>query len=176
MRARIARAAVPPESGALRERLDALASEAATAMTELRELARGIHPPALAQGGLLPALNALARRSRVPVRIKAPAGRRLPEPVEVAAYYVVAEALTNATKHAEASIVTVEVEIDTTPADAVLRVQVRDDGRGGAHFTGGSGLLGLKDRVDTLGGRLALHSRPGTGTAVLAEFPLQHTA
>jgi signal transduction histidine kinase len=109
------------------------------------------------------------------VRIKAPADRRLPEPVEVAAYYVVAEALTNATKHAEPSIVTVEVEIDTTPAGTVLRVQVRDDGRGGAHFTDGSGLLGLKDRVETLGGRLALNSGPGTGTAVLAEFPLQRT-
>jgi signal transduction histidine kinase len=173
MRARIARAAVPPESGALTEQLEALAAEAATAMTELRELARGIHPPTLAQGGLLPALNALARRSRVPVRIKAPAGRRLPEPVEIAAYYVVAEALTNATKHAEPSIVTVEVEIDTTPASVVLRVQVHDDGRGGARFTGGTGLLGLKDRVETLGGRLALHSAPGAGTAVLAEFPLQ---
>jgi signal transduction histidine kinase len=107
------------------------------------------------------------------VRIKAPAGRRLPEPVEIAAYYVVAEALTNATKHAEPSIVTVEVEIDTTPAGAVLRVQVHDDGRGGAHFTGGTGLLGLKDRVEALGGRLALHSAPGAGTAVQAEFPLQ---
>jgi signal transduction histidine kinase len=175
MRARIARRAVPLESGALREQLEALASEATTAMTELRELARGIHPPTLAQGGLFPALNALARRSRVPVQIKAPAGRRLPEPVEVAAYYVVAEALTNATKHAEPSIVTVEVEIDTTPDGTVLRVQVRDDGRGGAQFTGGSGLLGLKDRVETLGGQLALDSRPGIGTAVLAEFPLQRT-
>ncbi|MHA6616684.1 AAA family ATPase [Pseudonocardia sp. DLS-67] len=173
MRARIARAAVPPESGALREQLEALAAEAATAMTELRELARGIHPPTLAQGGLLPALGALGRRSRVPVRIKASAGRRLPEPVEVAAYYVVAEALTNATKHAEPSIVTVEVEIDTTPAGVVLRVRVHDDGHGGAHFTGGTGLLGLRDRVETLGGRLTLHSAPGAGTAVLAEFPLQ---
>ncbi|OLS99469.1 hypothetical protein BJF90_08065 [Pseudonocardia sp. CNS-004] len=173
MRARIARRAVPPESGALREQLEALAAEASTAMTELRELARGIHPPTLAQGGLLPALNALARRSRVPVRIKAPTGHRLPEPVEVAAYYVVAEALTNATKHAEPSIVTVEIEIDTTPPDTVLRVQVHDDGRGGAHFTGGTGLLGLKDRVETLGGRLTLHSGPTTGTAVLAEFPLR---
>jgi GAF domain-containing protein len=155
MRARIARRAVPPESGALREQLEALATEAATAMTELREL---------------------ARRSRVPVRIKAPTGPRLPEPVEVAAYYVVAEALTNATKHAEPSVVTVEVEIDTTRADTVLRVQVHDDGRGGAHFTGGTGLLGLKDRVETLGGRLTLHSGPGPGTAVLAEFPLRRAA
>ncbi|WP_433506732.1 AAA family ATPase [Pseudonocardia halophobica] len=171
MRARIARAAVPPESGALREQLEALAAEAAVAMNEVRELARGIHPPTLAQGGLLPALKALARRSRVPVRIKAPAGRRLPEPVEVAAYYVVAEALTNATKHAEPSIVTVEVEVNGTSADTVLRVEVRDDGRGGAHFTGGSGLLGLRDRVETLGGRLTLHSDPEAGTAVLAEFP-----
>jgi signal transduction histidine kinase len=72
--------------------------------------------------------------------------------------------------------VTVEVEIDTTRADTVLRVQVHDDGRGGAHFTGGTGLLGLKDRVETLGGRLTLHSGPGPGTAVLAEFPLRRAA
>jgi signal transduction histidine kinase len=173
MRARLARAAVPPESGTLRDELDALAADATTAMIELRELARGIHPPTLARGGLLPALNALARRSRVPVQFTALADRRLPEPIETAAYYVVAEALTNATKHADASTVTVRVEIDTVPAGAVLRVQVHDDGRGGAQFTGGSGLLGLKDRVETLGGRLALHSAPGTGTTVQAEFPLQ---
>jgi signal transduction histidine kinase len=172
LRARTARAAVPPGSGRLVEELDALATEATTAMTELRELARGIHPSTLTKGGILPALNALARRSPVPVQIKALTDQRLSEPIETAAYYVVAEALTNATKHADASTVTVMVEIDTIPAGAVLKVQVHDDGRGGALFTGGSGLLGLKDRVETLGGRLAVHSAPGTGTTVQAEFPL----
>jgi signal transduction histidine kinase len=173
MRARMARAAVPPDAGTLRDQLDAIATEATTAMTELRELARGIHPPTLTEGGLLPALKALARRAGVPVQIEALTDRRLPEPLETAAYYVVAEALTNATKHADASTVTVRVEIDTIPDVTVLQVQVHDDGRGGAHFTGGSGLLGVKDRVETLGGRLAVHSTAGTGTTVQAEFPLQ---
>lgn len=174
MRARMARADVPPGSGTLSDKLEALATEATTAMTELRELARGIHPATLAEGGLRPALNALARRSHVPVQIEAPADRRLPEPIETAAYYVVAEALTNASKHADASIVTVTIEIDTTPAGSVLQIRVHDDGHGGAHFADGSGLLGLKDRVETLGGRIGVHSAPGTGTTVQAELPLQH--
>jgi signal transduction histidine kinase len=173
MHARMAQAAVPAESGALKEELDALVTEATTAMTELRELARGIHPPTLAEGGLRPAVNALARRSLVPVKVEVPAERRLPEPVETAAYYIVTEALTNATKHADASVVTVTVETDTTSAGAVLRVGVHDDGRGGARLTGGSGLLGLKDRVEALGGRLTVRSTPGTGTTVEAELPLQ---
>jgi signal transduction histidine kinase len=168
MRARMARTAAPSGSGASREALEALATEATTAMSELRELAHGLHPATLAENGLLPALKALARRSPVPVRLDAPAGRRLPEPIEVAAYYVVAEALTNA---ADASTVTVTVGTDTTPTGAVLRVRVHDDGRGG-RSTGGSGLLELRDRVEALGGGLAVHSAPGTGTTVQAELPL----
>jgi signal transduction histidine kinase len=125
----------------------------------------------------------LARRSPVPVEVEVPAGRRLPEPIETTAYYVVAEALTNATKHADASTVTVTVETitiqtgtietNTAPAGAVLRVRVHDDGRGGARIAGGSGLLGLRDRVETLRGRFAVHSAPGTGTTVQAQLPLQ---
>jgi signal transduction histidine kinase len=173
MHARMARAKVPAGSDALKEELDALATEATTAMTELRELARGIHPPTLVEGGLRPAVKALARRSPVPVKVDVPADRRLPEPLETAAYYIVSEALTNATKHADASVVTVTVETAGAPAGAVLHVRVHDDGRGGARFTGGSGLLGLKDRVEALGGRLTVRSTSGTGTTVEAELPLQ---
>jgi signal transduction histidine kinase len=140
---------------------------------ELRETARGIHPAILAEGGLRPALETLARRSPIPVDLQVHADERLPEPVEVSAYYVVAEALTNAAKHARASAVTVTAEADTT--DAVLRVTVRDDGAGGADFTGGTGLAGLKDRVEALGGRILLHSPRGAGTSLCAELPLTAT-
>ncbi|GEL25219.1 hypothetical protein PSU4_41730 [Pseudonocardia sulfidoxydans NBRC 16205] len=176
MRARMAQASAAAGSATLHEELDALVAEATTAMTELRELARGIHPPTLAEGGLRSALNALARRSPVPVQVEVPAGRRLPDPIETAAYYVVAEALTNAAKHADASVVTVTVEVGTGAAGAVVCVAVRDDGRGGAHLGGGSGLLGLKDRVEALGGRLLVRSAPGAGTVIQAELPLPSTA
>ena len=116
------------------------------------------------------ALETLARRSPIPVDLRVHAGERLPEPVEVSAYYLVAEALTNAAKHARASAVTVTAEADTT--DAVLRVTVRDDGGGGADFTRGTGLAGLKDRVEALGGRIFVDSPPGAGTTLRAELPL----
>jgi signal transduction histidine kinase len=99
--------------------------------------------------------------------------KRLPEPIEVATYYLVAEALTNTAKHANASTVHVQVDTDDTDAgEPVLRVSVRDDGRGGADPHGGSGLVGLKDRLEALGGRLLLHSPPGAGTTLRAELPL----
>jgi signal transduction histidine kinase len=105
-------------------------------------------------------------RSRAAVAIK----KRLPEPIEIATYYLVAEALTNTAKHAHASTVHVQVDIDDTDAgEPVLRVSVRDDDRGGADPHGGSGLVGLKDRLQALGGRLWLHSPPGAGTALRAE-------
>ena len=156
---RAARAAVPPELGDLGADLDRAAAAAAGALDELREIARGIHPAILAEGGLRPALKVLARRSPVPVDLQVRADGRLPEPVEVSAYYVVAEALTNAAKHARASAVSVQVEV----AGDVLRVAVRDDGAGGADFTGGTGLAGLKDRVEALGGRIFLDSPPRGG-------------
>jgi signal transduction histidine kinase len=136
----------------------------------VREIARGIHPAVLAEGGLRPALKTLARRSPVPVDLQVNADGRLPEPVEVSAYYIVAEALTNAAKHARASAVTVTADAD--PAGAVLRVTVRDDGVGGADFTGGTGLAGLRDRVEALGGRIFVDSPPGAGTTLRAELPL----
>jgi signal transduction histidine kinase len=163
---RAAQAAVPP--GALAEELEAATEELTGALDELRELARGIHPAVLAEGGLRPALRMLARRSAVPIRLDVRIEDRPPEPVEVAAYYVVAEALTNTTKYAEATAVDVEVDVD----DGMLRLVVRDDGRGGADVAGGSGLVGLKDRVEALGGRLVLDSPSGRGTTLRIVLPL----
>jgi signal transduction histidine kinase len=164
------RAAVPPEADELKVQLDEVAAEVVSTLDELRELARGIHPSVLAKGGLRPALNTLARRSAVPVDLHMRIDERLPEQIEIAAYYVVSEALTNVVKHAHAA--NVQVEVQTGEGDAVLRVQVRDNGRGGADLSGGTGLVGLKDRVEALGGRLSVQSTSGAGTTVHAELPL----
>ncbi|WP_345133242.1 GAF domain-containing sensor histidine kinase [Dactylosporangium darangshiense] len=147
--------------------LDGIAAGLTEALDDLREIARGIHPAILAEGGLVPALKALARRSSVPVELNIRTSVRLPEPLEVSAYYVVAEGLTNVAKHARASVATVTVEV----VDEQVRVSVRDDGTGGATFTG-SGLVGLKQRVEMLGGRISLDSPPGAGTILQAELPL----
>jgi GAF domain-containing protein len=158
------------DAGELAAQMDLAADEVTGALKELREVARGLHPAALAKGGLRLALKALARRSTVPVHLDVDVGvdRRLPEPIELAAFYVVSEALTNTAKHARATVVTVRVE---TSADE-LRIRVRDDGHGGAHLAGGSGLVGLTDRVEALGGRLSLDSPPGAGTTVQIALPL----
>jgi signal transduction histidine kinase len=168
LHARLAQEAVPG-SCELAARLDALAAEATMAMAELRDLARGIHPAALAEGGLRAALRGLARSSTVPVGLEVRVEGRLPEQVETAAYFTVAEALTNTTKHANATVVTVAVEVD----DGVLRIRVSDDGGGGADPGAGSGLVGLKDRVEALGGRFSVHTAPDAGTTVHAELPLR---
>ncbi|MCU1614509.1 MAG: histidine kinase [Frankiales bacterium] len=168
---RAAREAVPVGATDLATRLDRIALGMGGALDELREIARGIHPAALAQGGLGPALKTLARRSPVPVRLNARVDRRLPEPVELAAYYVVAEALTNTAKHAHASV----VDVSAADGDGVLRIEVHDDGRGGGHAGGGSGLVGLTDRVEALGGRLTVHSPPGAGTTLRVTLPITAT-
>src|SRR6266852_4027394 len=115
-------------------------------MEELREIAHGLHPAILTESGLRPALRALARRSAVPVSLDVQVAGRPPEAVEIAAYYAVSEALTNVAKHAHASA----AEVEVTAGDDALRVDIRDDGRGGADFGRGSGLVGLKDRVEAL--------------------------
>ena len=163
-----ARAAAPPGAQELTTHLDEMAAEVGGVLDELRELARGVHPVALAEGGLRPALKTLARRSAVPVRLDVRVDGRLPEPVELAAYYVVAEALTNAAKHADASV----VDVQLATGEGVLHVLVRDDGRGGAGLTRGSGLAGLQDRVEALGGRISLESPPGSGTTLRVSLPL----
>jgi signal transduction histidine kinase len=162
------RAAVPSGADELSARLDAAAAELTSALDELRELVRGLHPSALADGGLGPALKALARRSAVPVRLDVRLDGRLPEPIELAVYYSVAETLTNTAAHASATVVDVEVGAGTDS----LRVRVHDDGRGGADLSRGSGLVGLTDRVEALGGRLSLESPPGAGTTVQISLPL----
>ena len=138
-------------------------------LDDLRELARGIHPAILSEGGLGPALRALARRSAIPTDLDASVDKRLAERVEVAAYYVVSEALTNAAKHARASHVEVHVEA----RDGILDLRVRDDGIGGADPARGSGLIGLTDRVEALGGRIAIASRGGEGTSLHVELPAE---
>jgi signal transduction histidine kinase len=165
---RAAQAALPPGSDELSAELDGLVAETRSVLGELREIARGLHPSALAEGGLRPALTTLAGRSAVPVGLDVRVDGRLPEQIELAAYYVVAEALTNAAKYADASVADVRVEC----GEGMLRVRVCDDGRGGAERTRGSGLVGLTDRVEALGGRLSLHSPPGGGTAVEVALPL----
>ena len=169
---RAARAAVPPERGDLGADLDRAAAEAGGALEEVREIGRGIHPAVLAKGGLGAALDVLARRSPIPVHLDIRADGRLPGPVEVSAYYVVAEALTNAAKHAHASAISVEGEA----AGDVLHVTVSDDGGGGADFSGGTGLAGLKDRVEALGGQILLDSPRGGGTTLRVALPLTTTS
>jgi signal transduction histidine kinase len=165
---RAAQTAVPPQLGGLEGELTNVAEGLANVLNELREMARGIHPAILAKGGLGSALKTLARRCPVPVELDVRAQARLPERVEVAAYYVVSEALTNAAKHAHASVVNVEVET----VEGALRLRVRDDGVGGADPVRGSGLIGLKDRVEALGGTLAVQSPAGAGTTLRVELPL----
>jgi signal transduction histidine kinase len=165
---RAAEEAVPPERGELRAELSGVADGLASVLDDLREIANGIHPPILVEGGLGPALKTLARRSAIPVKLDVGSRDRLAEPVEVAAYYVVSEALTNAAKHARASVVHVEVEA----RDGILRVDVRDDGLGGADPASGSGLLGLKDRAEAIGGTITLESPRGVGTSLHVERPL----
>jgi signal transduction histidine kinase len=161
---------VPSGAEALAAQLGEAGDELGGVLDELRELARGIHPAALADGGLRAALKTLAGRSAVPVRLDVHDDRRLPEPVEIAAYYAVAEALTNAAKHAQATVV--DLEVDT--GENGLRISVRDNGRGGADLHRGSGLLGIKDRIEALGGLLTVESPPGAGTTLQIALPLDH--
>jgi signal transduction histidine kinase len=165
---RAVEASVPRELGELRTELSRVAEGHADVLEELREIAQGIHPAILVDDGLGPALRMLARRSPTPVELDLQAETRLPEQVEVAAYYVVSEALANVAKHACASVAHVAVEA----GDGMLRVAVRDNGLGGADPALGSGLLGLKDRAEAIGGRISLESLPGAGTSLLVELPV----
>jgi signal transduction histidine kinase len=165
---RAAEAALPAGTGGVAQRLDRVAAGMDDVLQDLREIARGLHPAILAESGLPPALKTLARRSAVPVDLDIQVDRRLPEPVETAAYYTVAEALTNTAKHARATAADVQV----TASDRVMHLRVRDNGRGGADFSHGSGLVGLKDRAEALGGHLQLHSPPGAGTTLRINLPL----
>jgi PAS domain S-box-containing protein len=149
------------------EMLEELRAELQLAIAELRDLARGIHPAVLAEQGLRNALESLVLRSPVPAQILSCPSERLPSAIEIGAYYLVAEALTNTIKHADASAVTITV----TERRGTVEVEVRDDGRGGAAIDTGTGLRGLADRVAALDGHLSVVSPAGSGTCVRAQLP-----
>jgi signal transduction histidine kinase len=169
---RSTQAGVPDTQPQLRIELADIADGLVAALDDLRETSRGIHPPLLARGGLGPAVRALGRRSPLPVEVDINLGGRLPDHVEVAAYYVVAEALTNAAKHARPTAIWVAADL----VDGRLRLTVRDDGIGGADPANGSGLTGLTDRVEALGGTITVHSPPGEGTTLQVWLPVSATA
>lgn len=166
---RAVQASLPAEESALHDQMSHVVDGLAGLYADLQELSRGIHPAILSKGGLGPALKTLARRSSIPVVLDLDVDRRLPESVEVAAYYVVAEALTNAAKHASAD----EVTVRAAATDDRLTVCIADDGVGGAVSGAGSGLIGLKDRVEALSGRLEISSPPGDGTTLSVTIPLR---
>jgi PAS domain S-box-containing protein len=164
---RLAKRQLDNDPDAARKSLDAASTELDLALAELRELARGLHPAALTEQGLGPALEAVAQRLPIEVRISAPPDR-LPENIEATVYYIVSEALTNVTKHAQADQANVSIGFE----DGALRFEITDDGRGGADPSAGSGILGLRDRAEAVGGTLFVISPPGQGTRVTAQIPL----
>ncbi|GAA3208776.1 DUF4118 domain-containing protein [Dactylosporangium siamense] len=171
LQTRMLQATLPPGCDLAQEELAAIATGLAGVCEELREISRGIHPAMLSKGGLGPALRSLARRSALPVELALEIGRRLPERVEVTMYYVVSEALTNAAKHAQATV----VHVDAAATGAILRLSISDDGIGGACIGRGSGLIGLQDRIETVGGRLEIVSPAGSGTTILVAIPIDAT-
>ncbi|MFC6155581.1 GAF domain-containing protein [Kribbella jiaozuonensis] len=166
---RVAQRDVPDSLPGVQSGIGQAVEELTEVVDELREIARGIHPAILVDNGLGPALRTLTRRSSVPVALKIGAKSRYPAPLEVAAYYVVAEALTNMAKHANAA----HAEVSLEERDGRLRLSIRDDGAGGAEPRGGSGLIGLHDRVEALGGSILVISPPGHGTAIYVSLPLE---
>jgi signal transduction histidine kinase len=166
---RAAEAKQPADADELQAKLDWAAQALDGVLEELREVSRGIHPAILSKAGLGPALKTLARRSTVPVELTVRVDRRPPDHVEVAAYFVVCEALANAAKHSEASLVNIALDA----SESNFQLSVGDDGVGGADPSQGSGLVGLADRVEALGGRLEITSPAGRGTLLSLEIPLE---
>jgi signal transduction histidine kinase len=165
---RTAEANLAPERQDVQDQLSRVAIGLADAVEDLQEISRGIHPAILSKGGLGPALQTLAHRSAIPVDLDITTDVRLAEPIEVAAYFVASEALANAAKHSDATRIDVSLE----RRDGNLVLSVRDDGVGGADAARGSGIVGLNDRVEALGGSLRVDSRPGKGTQIVAQLPL----
>jgi PAS domain S-box-containing protein len=163
---RLARRQLESNAEAAAASLEGAAKELDLALQELRELARGLHPAALTEQGLGPALAGVAERLPIEVDMSAPT-ERLPENIEATAYYIVSEALTNVAKHAQAT----KARVDMTLAGEVLKFEITDDGRGGADPSAGSGILGLRDRAEAVGGTLFVISPPGKGTVVTAQIP-----
>ena len=167
LKARTIETMAPQPAGEIAGELSLLADGLGTAMDELREISHGIHPAILSEAGLGPALEALARRSAVPVDLDLTLGQRLGEHVEAAGYYIASEAITNVTKHARASVITMRVD----GCDGALILSISDDGVGGADPGRGSGIIGLKNRVEALGGTISMLSPPGHGTALHVQLP-----
>jgi signal transduction histidine kinase len=165
---RSAQAALPPATEEVYDELAHVVEGLTEALVELREIARGIHPAILSEGGLGPALKTLARRAPVPMTIEVRIDDDIPDGIAVAAYYSISELVTNTAKHARAS----GFDVQVSTVDARLRIVARDDGVGGADPARGSGLLGLRDRVEALGGTMAVQSPVGSGTVVDLELPL----
>ena len=165
---RAAEAAVPEGHEVIRERIARTATGLSGVLEDLQDISRGLHPAILSKGGLQPAIKALARRAAAPVELDLHAERRLDERLEVAVYYIVAEAVTNAIKHADASVVRIRLHVE----DDGIRLWVEDDGVGGAAVGGGSGLIGLKDRVEALGGVIEVESPSGKGTSLHVRIPI----
>jgi signal transduction histidine kinase len=168
LKLRLACDAVPAELSTLHANLWQLSEEFNEAQEELRELARGLHPSILSTAGLVPALRTLARRSAVPMTLHVNTEARYPAPLELTAFYVVSEALTNTIKHANASWVEVVVE----DRDTALVASIRDDGGGGADPRSGSGLIGLRDRVEAIGGSMQITSPVAAGTTIRISLPI----
>jgi signal transduction histidine kinase/putative methionine-R-sulfoxide reductase with GAF domain len=167
LKARTIETMTPRPADEVQGELSLLADGLRTVMYELREISHGIHPAILSESGLGPALEALARRSAVPVELDLHLGPRLGQHVEAAGYYIASEAITNVAKHAQASVI--EVRVDG--CDGALTLSVSDDGVGGADLSRGSGIIGLKDRVEALGGTISVLSPPGRGTALHVQLP-----
>ena len=165
--ARAAEAELPKQSADVREKLSSIATGLGEAVEDLQELSRGIHPAILTEAGLGPALETLALRSPIPVGLNVGTRERLAEPVEVAAYFIASESLANAAKHSQASHIAVLLAFENER----LRLSILDDGIGGADPGRGSGLTGLRDRVEALGGTLTIESGSGAGTSVTATLP-----
>ena len=166
---RAAEASLPPDRSDLRAELSGVADGLAGAVEDLQEISRGIHPAILSKGGLAPALRALASRSAIPVDLDITAEMRLAESIEVAVYFIASEAFANAAKHSHATL----IDLSLVQSDGRLVLAVRDDGVGGADPTRGSGLVGLTDRVDALGGSISVRSRQGEGTQITVELPVE---
>jgi signal transduction histidine kinase len=167
LKARTIETMTPPPADNIQRELSLLADGLFTAVDELREISHGIHPAVLSEAGLGPALQALARRSAVPVELDLNLGPPPGQQVEVAAYYIASEALANTAKHARASVIDLRVQGD----DSALTLTIRDDGIGGADPSRGSGIIGLKDRVEALGGTISVLSPPGHGTTLHVRLP-----
>jgi signal transduction histidine kinase len=167
LKAQMIETMTPQPTGEIRGELSVLADGLGTALDELREISHGIHPAILSEAGLGPALEALARRSAVPVDLGLNLGPRLGEHVEAAGYYIASEAITNVAKHAQASVIDMRVD----GRDGALTLSISDDGIGGADPRRGSGIIGIKDRAEALGGTVSVLSPPGRGTDLHVQLP-----